>query len=95
MSVPLPPGAYAKALQEETFPELRVAVLHGRMKPKEKEKVMASFAAGESDILVSTTSGWAAPVIIMRIASRISIQDILLFSMRHPGLHRDDGFIVL
>ena len=47
--------AYAKALQEETFPELRVAVLHGRMKPKEKEKVMASFAAGESDILVSTT----------------------------------------
>ena len=47
--------AYAKALQEETFPELRVAVLHGRMKPKEKERVMASFAAGESDILVSTT----------------------------------------
>lgn len=47
--------AYAKALQEDTFPELRIAVLHGRMKPKEKEKVMAAFAAGESDILVSTT----------------------------------------
>ena len=30
-------------------------MLHGRMKPKEKEKIMAAFAAGESDILVSTT----------------------------------------
>ena len=47
--------AYAGALQERIFPDLRIAVLHGRMKPREKEKVMASFAAGESDILVSTT----------------------------------------
>ena len=47
--------AYAKALQEETFPDLRIAVLHGRMKAKEKETVMAAFAAGEADILVSTT----------------------------------------
>ena len=47
--------AYAKQLQEQVFPDLRVAVLHGKMKPKEKEKVMAAFAAGESDILVSTT----------------------------------------
>ena len=47
--------AYAKTLQEDTFPELRIAVLHGRMKPKEKEKIMAAFAAGETDILVSTT----------------------------------------
>ena len=47
--------AYAKKLQEETFPDLRVSVLHGKMKPKEKEKVMETFAAGESDVLVSTT----------------------------------------
>ncbi len=47
--------AYARQLQEQVFPELRVSMLHGRMKPKEKEKVMAAFAAGESDILVSTT----------------------------------------
>ena len=47
--------AYAKALQEETFPDLRIAVLHGKMKPKEKEAVMAAFAGGEADILVSTT----------------------------------------
>lgn len=47
--------AYAGKLQEETFPDLRVSVLHGKMKAKEKESVMAAFAAGESDILVSTT----------------------------------------
>ena len=47
--------AYAKHLQEEVFPDLRVAVLHGKMKPKEKDAVMSAFAAGESDILVSTT----------------------------------------
>lgn len=47
--------AYARKLQEETFPDLRVSVLHGKMKPKEKDAVMSAFAAGESDILVSTT----------------------------------------
>lgn len=47
--------AYAKKLQEETFPDLRVSILHGKMKPKEKDAVMSAFAAGESDILVSTT----------------------------------------
>ena len=47
--------AYAQDLQQKVFPDLRVSVLHGKMKPKEKESVMAAFAAGESDILVSTT----------------------------------------
>lgn len=47
--------AYAENLQESVFPDLRVAVLHGKMKPKEKDAVMAAFAAGEKDILVSTT----------------------------------------
>ena len=47
--------AYAEKLQKEVFPDLRIAVLHGRMKAKEKEAVMAAFAAGERDILVSTT----------------------------------------
>ena len=47
--------AYAEKLQKETFPDLRVALLHGKMKPKEKDAVMSAFAAGASDILVSTT----------------------------------------
>ncbi|SMC72009.1 ATP-dependent DNA helicase RecG [Papillibacter cinnamivorans] len=46
---------YAEGLQREIFPELRVSYIHGRMKDKEKDRIMAAFAAGESDILVSTT----------------------------------------
>ena len=34
---------------------LRVAVLHGRLPPEEKERTMRAFAAGEIDVLVSTT----------------------------------------
>jgi len=45
----------AKHLQEEVFPELRVGLLHGQMKPMEKEEIMERFRAGEIDILVSTT----------------------------------------
>ena len=46
---------YAKMLQEQVFPHLAVACVHGRMKPREKDKVMSAFAAGEIHILVSTT----------------------------------------
>lgn len=46
---------YAEKLKKEIFPDLRVALLHGRMKAKEKEGVMAAFSAGETDILVATT----------------------------------------
>ena len=46
---------YAKHLQENVFSDLRVAAVHGRMKPREKDAVMAAFSRGETDILVSTT----------------------------------------
>ncbi len=46
---------YARQLQDEIFPELRVRCIHGRMKAKEKDAVMADFAAGAFDILVATT----------------------------------------
>jgi ATP-dependent DNA helicase RecG len=42
-------------LKTEVFPGRRLALLHGRMKPKEKEEVMAAFSRGETDILVSTS----------------------------------------
>ncbi len=45
----------AEHLQKDVFPDLRVGLLHGRMKPAEKEAVMEAFRAGELDILVSTT----------------------------------------
>lgn len=44
-----------KKLSEEVFPDLRVLMLHGRMKPKEKERIMDKFRQGETDILVSTS----------------------------------------
>lgn len=36
------------------FPELRLGLLHGRLKPKEKERVMGDFRDGQIDMLVST-----------------------------------------
>ncbi len=46
---------YARQLQEQVFPDLRVGLLHGKMKPREKEAVMSAFASGELQVLVSTT----------------------------------------
>lgn len=40
---------------QKALPQRRVAVLHGRMKSADKERVMQAFAAGEYDILVATT----------------------------------------
>lgn len=42
-------------LSKDVFPELRVALIHGRMPVDEKEGVMRRFAAGQVDVLVSTT----------------------------------------
>jgi ATP-dependent DNA helicase RecG len=45
----------ADHLAQDIFPSYRVALLHGRMKPDAKERVMGAFARGEFDVLVSTT----------------------------------------
>jgi len=42
-------------LKKEIFPDLRVTMLHGRMKTEEKEKALKSFRNGKTDILVSTS----------------------------------------
>jgi ATP-dependent DNA helicase RecG len=42
-------------LQNEVFPNLKLSLLHGRMKPDEKEKAMTSFRDNKTDILVSTS----------------------------------------
>jgi ATP-dependent DNA helicase RecG len=41
--------------QKEIFPDLRIGLLHGRMKANEKEEVMAKFRDKELDVLVSTS----------------------------------------
>lgn len=44
-----------KKLSELVFPDLKVSMLHGKMKPKEKNEIMNRFKEGFSDILVSTS----------------------------------------
>ncbi len=57
-----PKGTELKSVIEEyeklsktVFPDLRIAMLHGQMKPKEKEAVMARFKTGDINLLVSTS----------------------------------------
>jgi ATP-dependent DNA helicase RecG len=47
--------AMAEHLARDVFPEFSVALLHGRMKGDEKERVMRAFAAGQLKIMVATT----------------------------------------
>jgi ATP-dependent DNA helicase RecG len=42
-------------LSQKIFPDLRIGMLHGQMKPKEKEEVMQQFKNKELDILVATS----------------------------------------
>ncbi|MGB2832230.1 MAG: ATP-dependent DNA helicase RecG [Methylotenera sp.] len=42
-------------LMQNEFPELNIGLVHGRMKPAEKQAVMAAFSAGELQLLVATT----------------------------------------
>jgi ATP-dependent DNA helicase RecG len=46
---------YTKLLKKTLPPEVTVEYLHGKMKPKEKNQIMERFAAGEIQVLVSTT----------------------------------------
>ncbi len=46
---------YTQRLEEIFPPDIRIASLHGRMKPKEKNQIMETFSRGEIQILVSTT----------------------------------------
>jgi ATP-dependent DNA helicase RecG len=47
--------AEAERLKKEAFPDLRLAVLHGKLPPREKDETMKRFARGEIDVLVATT----------------------------------------
>ena len=40
---------------QEIFPQYKVAYIHGKMKPKEKDEIMGKFKSGAIDILISTT----------------------------------------
>jgi ATP-dependent DNA helicase RecG len=42
-------------LRDRVFPHFRIGLLHGKMKPAEKEEVMHLFVRGETQVLVATT----------------------------------------
>ena len=42
-------------IQEKVFPDLKIGLMHGKLKPSEKNEVMMAFRNGDYDILVSTT----------------------------------------
>ncbi len=45
----------AKRLKEKVFPEFTIGIMHSKMTPNEKDKVMREFSLGKIDILVSTS----------------------------------------
>src|SRR3990167_701620 len=45
----------AKRLKKEVFQEFEIGLLHGAMKPKEKDDAMSRFTSGETQILVATS----------------------------------------
>ncbi len=45
----------AKRLQKEVFPKFNVGILHGKILPKEKEKILDDFRKNKIHILVSTS----------------------------------------
>ena len=51
----LPAEAVYEDLRTNRLPELRVELVHGRMKPADKDAALERFRAGECDVLVSTT----------------------------------------
>ncbi len=44
-----------ESLSRDVFPQFSVALLHGRMKPEEKDQILSDFKAGKHQLLVSTT----------------------------------------
>ena len=46
---------YGKKLRQVFPPDIHIQILHGKMKPEEKTAIMDDFAAGKTQILVSTT----------------------------------------
>ncbi len=50
-----PATEYYEALKKDEFKNYSLGLLHGKMKPKDKDKMMLSFASGEIQLLIATT----------------------------------------
>ncbi|MBI5957654.1 MAG: ATP-dependent DNA helicase RecG [Chloroflexi bacterium] len=87
-------------LQKHIFYKQRVGLLHGRMSPAEKEEVMSRFAAGQLDVLVSTSVVEVgidipnASVILIENAERFGLAQLHQFRGR-VGRGEHDSFCLL
>lgn len=87
-------------LQEEIFPDLRVGLLHGRMRPDEKESVMRKLRDRELNILVATSVvevGLDIPnatVMVIESANRFGLAQLHQFRGR-VGRGSDKSYCIL
>ena len=90
-----------RRLSHEVFPDLKLGLLHGRMSPAEKDRVMRSFRDGHLDILVSTAVvevGIDVPnatVMLIEGADRFGLSQLHQFRGRvGRGEHRSYCFLL-
>ncbi|MEX0754283.1 MAG: ATP-dependent DNA helicase RecG [Actinomycetota bacterium] len=93
--------AEADRLATTVFPDLRVELLHGRMRPADKDRRMEAFRSGEADVLISTTVievGVDVPnatVMLVENAERFGLAQLHQLRGRiGRGTHRSTCFLV-
>jgi ATP-dependent DNA helicase RecG len=97
---PLAVLVVAPELAEGPLAGLRVGIMHGRLVPDEKDRVMTAFAAGELDVLVSTTvievgvDVANATVMVIMDAERFGVSQLHQLRGR-VGRGRDAGLCLL
>lgn len=91
----------ADHLAQEVLPDARLALLHGRVPPDQKDRVMRAFSAGEIDVLVSTTVievGIDVPnatVMVIEHAERFGLAQLHQLRGRvGRGAHRSHCFLL-
>jgi ATP-dependent DNA helicase RecG len=90
----------ADHLAHDVFPQYRVGLLHGRLKPDAKDRVMRDFASGETQLLVSTTVvevGVDVPnasVMLVEHAERFGLSQLHQLRGR-VGRHHHQSYCVL